>query len=410
VLRDLPIRRSAVHMPAGLPDQPPLVILYHHRTQAQDGQFVHVQELISALRTLGHQVVVVAPRNSDSVKFGDDSRIGQAAKRYIPTPIYELLELAYSIPEFFALLRAYWRVRPDAFYQRANIFMLSGVMLAGIFRVPYLLEVNSPLAEERDRFGRLSLPGLASWTEHVMWRSADRVLSVTGVLARKIAAAGVPSDRIVVIPNGVDLEKFAAKSRPFERDWLGLDGKLVLGLTGFIREWHRADAIVDLLAEGILPDNSHFLIVGDGPVRDDLIAQARRLGVGERLTITGTVPRERVADYVRRFDIALQPDVVDYACPLKLIEYMALGRAIVAPDRENIRELVSHEESALLVPPRDAAGLGATLARLAHDAPLRQRLGESAQRTIVSRNLTWLHNARRVEELSRQLAAGVTRG
>ena len=409
MLCDLPSRQSAVLMPSGLPDQPPLVILYHHRTQARDGQFVHVEELISALRKLGHHVVVVAPGRARGVKFGEDSQLGMAAKRYIPLPVYELLEFAYSIPEFFALARAYWRYRPDAFYQRANVFMLSGVMLARLFRVPFLLEVNSPLAEERNRFGRVSLSGLAAWTEHALWRAADRVLPVTGVLSRKIAAAGVPTDRIVVAPNGVDLEKFSVKSEASDRGRRGLDGKLVLGLVGFIREWHRADAIIDLLAGGVLPENSHFLVVGDGPVRDALITQARRLGVGDRLTITGIVPRDQVADYIRCFDIALQPDVVEYASPLKLIEYMALGCAILAPDRENIRELLSHGESALLVQPGDAAGLGAALARLARDAPLRRRLGEAAQRAIVSRNLTWLHNAKRVEALSRQLAASLAR-
>jgi glycosyltransferase involved in cell wall biosynthesis len=113
-----------------------------------------------------------------------------------------------------------------------------------------------------------------------------------------------------------------------------------------------------------------------------------------------------VADHIRRFDIALQPDVVEYASPLKLIEYMALGRAIVAPDRDKIRELVTHEISALLVPPRDVMALGSALARLSRDLALRRRLGAAAEQTIVSRNLTWLHNAKRVADLSRMLGAG----
>jgi glycosyltransferase involved in cell wall biosynthesis len=382
-----------------------LVILYNHRTQSRDGQFVHIEELIAAMRAEGHEVVVVEPRHVERASFGEDSRVGAAAKRYIPAPLYELMELLYSGREFLRLAAAHRRRRADMLYQRANLFMLSGALFARLFGVPYLLEVNAPIAEERRQFAGLRLFPLARWSERTMWRAADWVLPVTGVLARTIAASGVPGDRITVVPNGVDLDHFApADGEPMRRE-LGLGDKLVLGFTGFIREWHGGDTIVSLLASDVLPANSHFLVVGDGPVRDELRAQAARLGIADRLTITGIVPRERVAAYVRCFDIALQPSVVEYASPLKLIEYMALGRAIVAPDRENIRELVAHEESALLVPPGNAMALAAALARLASDPALRQRLGAAARRTIVSRDMTWRHNARRVAALGRAARA-----
>jgi glycosyltransferase involved in cell wall biosynthesis len=381
-----------------------LTILYNHRTQSRDGQFVHIEELIGALRGLGHTVVVVEPRHVQEAKLGDESKAGLTAKKYIPAPIYELVELLYSIPEFYRLAAACRRVRPDALYQRANLYMLSGVACAWLFRLPFLLEVNAPLAQERGRFGRLRFPRLARWTEEVMWRAADKVLPVTGVLAQTVAKAGVPDERIVVVPNGVDLDRFAPGDDAAMRRRHGLEGKLVLGFTGFVREWHGAEAIVDLLAGDALPPNSLFMIVGDGPVREALIAQARRLGVAERLIVTGIVPRDRVADYVRCFDIALQPEVVDYASPLKLLEYMALGRAIVAPDRPNIRELVTDGESALLIAPGNAASLRAALQRLAGDEALRHRLGAAARRTILDRGMTWRHNALRVAGAIQELA------
>jgi glycosyltransferase involved in cell wall biosynthesis len=94
---------------------------------------------------------------------------------------------------------------------------------------------------------------------------------------------------------------------------------------------------------------------------------------------------------------------VAYASPLKLFEYMALGCAIVAPDTANIREILAHEESALLFAPGDGASFRGALKRLIADPELRKRLGASARATIDTRDLTWDANARRVEAIVQNL-------
>lgn len=119
-------------------------------------------------------------------------------------------------------------------------------------------------------------------------------------------------------------------------------------------------------------------------------------GVADRLTIAGIVARDEVARYTAAFDIAVVPGVTLYSSPLKLFEYLQLGRATVAPDTENIREILTNGQDALLF---DAARDGAmeeTLARLCDDPALRVRLGASACRTITAKSLTWGHNAERV--------------
>ena len=380
-----------------------LKILYSHRTQSRDGQAVHIEELIGALRALGHEVIIVEPRSAVA-KFGNEPKAARAAKKYLPGYLYELLELGYGFIELVRLAAACRQHRPDVLYQRANIYMPSGVVCARLFGVPFLLEVNSPLADERKNFGSLKLPRLAALSEEAAWRAADYVLPVTRVLADAIEHAGVPRERIVVLPNGVDLSRFTPRDDTAMRRRLALEGRLVLGFAGFIREWHQADAIVALLADGTLPAGSHFLIVGDGPVREALVAQARRLGVTDRVTITGVVPRDQVADYIQCFDIALQPHVVSYASPLKILEYMALARAIIAPGSDNIRELLVQEESALLFEPGNPAALAAAVRRLAADETLRRRLGVEARKTVLDRPLTWRHNASVIEGLARTAA------
>jgi glycosyltransferase involved in cell wall biosynthesis len=135
-------------------------------------------------------------------------------------------------------------------------------------------------------------------------------------------------------------------------------------------------------------------------VRAALEATARGLGVSDRVTITGVIERDQVAGYISAFDIALQPEVVAYASPLKLFEYMALGRAIVAPDAPNIREIVTDGIDCLLFDPEQPDGLAAALHRLAGDAGLRERLGHGAIAKIAERRLTWRDNAIKVAALA----------
>ncbi|HYH23096.1 MAG TPA: glycosyltransferase family 4 protein [Azospirillum sp.] len=385
-------------------------ILYHHRTQARDGCIVHIGELIAALRALGHEVVVVAPPGTEGGPAADTGSGGPVdrLRRALPKAAFELLEFLYAFHAFARLYRAFRRHRPDVLYERYNLYTPTGAWLKRLTGLPVLLEVNAPLAHERAAHGGLALTPLARWTERLAWRSADRVLPVTSVLADHVRAAGVPDGRIAVIPNGVDPRRFAADAAhtAAAKARLGLEGRLVLGFTGFVREWHRLEQVVDVLAEpgpGACP---HLLLVGDGPARAGIEERARQRGVADRVTVTGVLPHDAIPGHVAAFDIALQPAVTAYASPLKLFEYMQAGRAIVAPDAPNIREVLRHDGNALLFDPADPAAFGHAVRRLCRDGALRARLGAQARATIAERQLTWDGNARRVAALFEERLAG----
>jgi glycosyltransferase involved in cell wall biosynthesis len=264
--------------------------------------------------------------------------------------------------------------------------------------LPFLLEVNAPLAEERARHGKLALKSLAEASERAIWRAADRVLPVTHVLARYLEAAGVAPERIEVIPNGVEALFLAEQDPRPVRERHGLRDKIVLGFTGFVRDWHGLDKVVAYLGERRRPDLT-LLIVGDGDARASLERQAAALGVGSAVIFTGVVQREEVPAHLAAFDIALQPAVTAYASPLKLMEYMAAGRAIIAPDAPNIRETLSGDEG-LLVRERDVQSLFAALDRLIDSPSLRQSFGAAARASLIRQDLTWDANARRVEQIA----------
>ncbi len=374
-------------------------ILYHHRIASKDGQFVHIEELTNALKKRGHEIIMVGPGIVDSDGFGSEGGFVSKLKRYVPGALYELMELGYSLHAFLKLRKAVRHHKPDCLYERYNLYLLSGVWLKKWFGLPMLLEVNAPLFQERSKYNGIALPGLARWTEQQTWRNACTVLPVTQVLADQVEQAGVSRDHILVIHNGINPQRFSLEDNDTEmRQKLGLEDKLVLGFTGFVREWHRLDRVVELLKPDQSGVQKHLLLVGDGPARKQIEDRARALGVAHALTITGVIEREEVSKYVACFDIALQPDVVEYASPLKLFEYLALGRAIVAPDTANIREILIHEQSALLFDPGEEEGFLRTVERLLEDPELRARIGQGARQTISEREFTWDANARKVEE------------
>lgn len=377
-------------------------VLYHHRIGSKDGQFVHIAELIHALELEGAEVAVVGPNMVERQSFGGESGLVALLKKWLPRMFYELLELLYSVVDYGRLCRAIHEHKPDVIYERYNLFFVSGVWARRRFGLPLLLEVNAPLLDERSQYGGVALFGLARWSERYAWREADRVFAVTKVLARRIAEEGVPEGRIAVTPNAIDPEQFAGlPEREEAKQGLGLSGRLVLGFTGFVREWHDLESILELMAGH--PDlNMHLLVVGDGPARVPLERRAQALALGDRLTLTGVVKRTQLAAHVAAFDVALQPAVVPYASPLKLFDYLAAGCAIVAPATENIREILEHEFNALLFDPGHPPERAQAILRLVADAALRRRLGEMAAKTVSERGLTWRSNARKVLETAEE--------
>jgi glycosyltransferase involved in cell wall biosynthesis len=377
-----------------------LKILYHHRIRSRDGQAVHLEELVAALRGRGHEILIVGPEAFAGASFGHEPKLLTQLKRFAPNKIYEALELGYNVLAGWRLYRACRRFRPDFIYERCNLYLLAGILCGRAVGVPLVLEVNSPLARERKSFGGLGFPRIAASLERWTWRNADAVLPVTQVLAEEIRAGGVESNRIAVVPNAIDPQKFAAHcDGAAAKIELGLVGKLVLGFTGFVRDWHGLDAIVALLAQPGTPPDLHMLIVGEGPAIADLKTQSGQLGVAHRVTFAGLVDRDRVANYVAAFDIALVPRCVDYCSPLKLFEYMAASKAIVAPDQANIREILVSGESAVLFEPDAPQAMADAILGLANDDALRGRLGSAALSLVSLQNYTWPHNAERVSAI-----------
>ena len=380
-------------------------VLYHHRIASSDGQFTHIDEMVRSLRSLDAEVCVVGPEvhKFDKGHGGSAGWVG-LLKAVLPRVLYEIAEAAYSFVVYVRLRRAVARFKPDVIYERYALFQPAGVWVSRRTGVPLLLEVNAPYAIARRRYGGLKLEWLADLCERYTFVGATRVFPVTRVLGEMLIGMGVSAERIVVIPNAIDPRKFEWLPTVNQaKATLGLSGHTVIGFIGFVREWDRLDEMVTWLAQRPKHDSVVLLIVGDGPVRSQLEDQARQLDVAHKVRFTGVLPREEVPAVAMAFDIALQTALVPYASPLCLFEYMALGKAIVAPDQANHHEVLRNGVDCEMYRPQERGSLQAVVQALLDDPNLRAALGRAARRAVKEREFHWVGNAKRVIEAVRDV-------
>jgi glycosyltransferase involved in cell wall biosynthesis len=382
-------------------------ILYHHRIASRDGQITHIEEMIHALEALGHKVRLVGPEvhHNDSGAGGSAGWVG-TLKAALPAAIYELAEAGYALVSFRRLVRAVREFKPDVIYERYALYQPAGVWVSRLTGIPLLLEVNAPYAIARRKYNGLKLGWLADRVEQYTFRGATRVFPITKVLGDMLQAVGVQADRIRVIPNGINLADYQSLPDPLEvKARFGLTGRTVIGFIGFVREWDQLDRIVTWLARRPKDDTCSLMVVGDGPVRKELEDQAASLGIAHKLVFTGVVPRTEVPGAARAFDIALQTALVPYASPLCLFEYMALGKAILAPDQPNHHEVLVRGEDCEMYDPLASDGVEKALDRMMADSTRLQQLGKAAHQALHARGYMWSGNATRVVAAAQEVIA-----
>jgi len=381
-------------------------VLYHHRTQADDGQAVHIRALIGAFEAAGHEVLEVGlvKQNETGGREAEARRSRWALVTRLPGFARELAEYGYNGLARRRLMKEAAFFEPDFLYERYAFGNAAGVQAARRLGRPLVLEVNSPLVVELQRTRGLSFPRLADRLERYVFAAADRVCTVTGVLRDMLVDMGVDRERVFVTPNGVHLEAYDYADREAARRAARADLGLapeppaeerVLGFVGYYRPWHRLELAVAALGSRELA-HARLVLVGEGPAREGLERAAREAGVLDRVHFAGKRAHGRIPGLLPAFDAALLPAINPYASPLKLHEYMAAGLATIAPDQPNLREVLADGENALLVPPGDGDALCAAMARLAGDLAACQRLGNAARRTVVEEELTWAANVERV--------------
>jgi glycosyltransferase involved in cell wall biosynthesis len=282
-------------------------------------------------------------------------------------------------------------------WQRHELFQTAGLELARVLRVPSVLFVPATHIWEAEQWGVMR-PGWKRLLERAgdapPLRMADVVCCGTEVVAEQARRLGTPPDRILITPTGVDLDLFAdLPAEQARQAQLGLHGRFVVGWVGSFRGFHALDLAIAAVA-GL--EGASLLFVGDGPERPRIEALARARDV--HAVFTGTVPHADLPSYLAAMDVALvvagRDDVFHYS-PLKLAEYLAAGRAVIAPSVPQLAARLVDGVDAVLVPPGDEAALAAALRRLRDDPSGRARLGERARRSAIA-SWSWDHAIRQI--------------
>jgi glycosyltransferase involved in cell wall biosynthesis len=224
-----------------------------------------------------------------------------------------------------------------------------------------------------------------------------------------VASCGAPKPHIHLMPNGVNLQRFARLREDHGinvRSQYRLDGKNVIGFVGSLKPWHGTETLLAAFQRLHASDAStHLLIVGDGPEREALETSAQALGLRGAITFTGNVSHQAIPHYLAAMDITVAPYVPNenfYFSPIKIFEYMAMGRPVVAGSIGQVQEIIAEGETGLLYEPGNVAQLTMALTKLARDAQLCRRLGANA-RTWVQKERTWENNAQQVVEIAEAL-------
>ena len=285
--------------------------------------------------------------------------------------------------------------RPDLIHERLALFGTAGARLAADSGVPLVLEVNALLAEEEAQWRGLHLVDLAVEREREALRAATRVVTVSDEWATRVREVAGPQAPVVTVPNGVDAALFVGPvDRAAVRARYGLPQATPLAIfTGALRPWHGVDIAVDALAH--LPAEVELAIVGDGPLRPELEARARDLGIEERIHFVGQVPHGDSVDLVRSADVALAPypALEGFAfSPLKVFEYLAAGVPFIGSDIGQVADLVTEFGAGTLVPPGDPRALARGVSRALAEDPA---VGRSAALRVL-RSASWTARARQV--------------
>ena len=246
---------------------------------------------------------------------------------------------------------------------------LLGVPAARLARVPVIIASQRDLGDLR--------PPLQHRLHRAILRLADLVVVNTPVIAERLTRDGtVASDRLVVIQNGVDLERFSADAPARRRP------SPTIGTLANLRPEKGLSDLVQAVALVRARHPRHrTLIWGEGPLRGELERQIHELRLGDTVELRGTTTQPELA--LRELDIFVLPSVSE-ACSNALLQAMATGRAVVATRVGGNTALVADGMTGLLVPPRDSAALAAAIGRLIDEPELAATLAARARRRVRS--------------------------
>ncbi len=379
---------------------------------AVGGAVTHVSGVLAAFRHRGLRIglLTLGPPPPQLAEIADEIEVVPPLSRALRlTREVALISSNRAVREAGRkLLR---RVRPRLVYQRHEAFATYGVELADLARVPLVLEWNNSEVwaylhwHAASPLKRAFTP-LAGAMERYAVERADLIVSVSSHSEQMALEQGASPDRVMVLPNGVDIEAVDRVRRSLAPN--GNRGG-TLGWVGSFTPWHGADVLVRALAR--LPDDVTAVLIGDGAERAACQSLARELQVAQRIEFAGALTHPEVVRRLSECELLVSPHVPMperpfFGSPTKIFEYMAIGRPIVASALEQISEILEDGRTARLVRPGDPEDLARGVSSVLGLPDRGDELGRAARREAETRH-TW---DARVEAILDRLELGYGAG
>lgn len=364
------------------------------KQSSPNGSVAHTEGVVNSLVKQGYDVDVISTYPMNFIRqchsFQTCTPDGWT------TGISELEEMEYNRQLFGFLKRT--DEKPDIVYQRCGRNNYAGLMYARYLGVPFVLEYNgSEIWMSKNWMRPLRYESMTEGIESCVLTHADLVVGNAEAFRKELLSRGVEKNRILIIPNGVDPDRFIPSISGTEiRKKLGIKNQeIVVSFVGSFGPWHGAEILAKTIPVVTSRNpNVKYLFVGDGGRLDavkDIVSDCR---VSDKVLFVGFVDRNNVSEYLGASDILVSPQVPNpdgtpfFGSPTKLFEYMSMGKAIIASDLDQIGSLLTSQENAVLISPGNVSQLADAILALANDPVLRARLGSSARDAVVG-NYSW---------------------
>lgn len=374
------------------------------------GASIHIRELVNALYGIDHQVNIFATkRGAAPDPTGLNAEVLKI--RNLPTDQEQLDRDQLEDPRLIKekryidlgnaiqtqLCEAYNKSAFDCIYERYSLWSAAGVRAARQLGIPCILEVNSPLLLEQQRYRKLVSEAVAASIEQEVFNGAEAIITVSKEVKQYIIDKVNRSNDVTVLFNGVDTERFNPSVQPGQVNRISNDDYIV-GFVGSLKPWHGIDILLDAFRQlqRIIP-RSHLLIVGDGPMRGWLDGYLHASQLRDKVTITGWVDYETLPSLIQRMDVTAAPYPMleeFYFSPLKVFEYLAVGKPVVASNIGQLAEVIDHGDNGYLTEPGNVQQLAETLEYLYRNPDQSHRVGSAA--ASHARSFAWRENAKTV--------------